>query len=304
MNKKIVVLGDIILDQYHFWEVKRLNPESPMPLINIHTSESRLWGAANVAANIQWLWGNCLLIGNIGNDMSGKIIKNLCDQYQVTYTPIITDAPTITKVRYIETTYNQQILRADFEEKVAIGAEQIHQVLETLHSFSPEIIVCSDYTKWVLWLEMITMITTHFPDKILLVDTKPGKIGLYKNVYVYKPNFKEFREMIWVAIENNDTDIEKYGIAFAEKMQTNLIITRGAKWASIIQKNGQIEHLPTQAQKVFDVSGAWDTFLAGIAVKLATWDTLKEAVKFGNHASGIAVSKIGTSIVTTEELFV
>ena len=109
--------------------------------------------------------------------------------------------------------------------------------------------------------------------------------------------------MIWEKIENNDKEIEKYWIDFVKKMNTNLVITRWSLGASLITKNGKYFHLKTQAKKVFDVSWAWDTFIATIAYSLFNWDNLENSIKLANKASSIIVWKVGTAIISREELF-
>ncbi len=140
---------------------------------------------------------------------------------------------------------------------------------------------------WALWSSLLT-----FP-----------MIKQLKDFYLMKPNFKEFCVMIGKDIENEDKQIEKYWIEFVENINTNLVITRWAKWASLITKDGNYYHIATQAQKVFDVSGAGDTFIATIAYALNKWYDLKDALKLWNKASGIVVEKVGTAVVTKEELF-
>lgn len=292
-----------MLDQYHFGEVKRLNPESPMPLINITWSETRLWGSANVAANIVSLGASCALIWNIGKDWNADIIATNCKSSGIDLYPIITDQSTITKVRYIETTYNQQVLRADFEEYVTITQDQIRNILDTIQEINPDIIVCSDYSKWMLSSDLIKALCGSFSDKKLLVDTKPIKVENYSHMYVLKPNFKEFKEMIGLNIENTSERIIEHARNLLQTLQVeNIIVTRGKEWAIIISHNGSVSSLSTQAQKVFDVSWAGDTFLAGMAVKLNEWLSLSDAVIYGNKASGVAVGKVGTSVVYKHEV--
>ena len=146
MNKNIVVVGDIILDEYHFGTVKRLNPESPAPRFSIHNTEYRLGGAANVAANIVGLGGQCTLVGNKGQDIHAETVENICEAQDIDFIPMTT-ASTIVKSRFIDTTYNQQLLRADHEEFIQLDKKYISQIIEAIESTDPAIIVCSDYTK-------------------------------------------------------------------------------------------------------------------------------------------------------------
>jgi rfaE bifunctional protein kinase chain/domain len=302
MNKvSVIVVGDIMLDQYHFWRVERLNPESPNPLLTIQTTENRLWWAWNVAANLAAMGNKTLLIGQLWNDTNWSLIQHLCKQYDIQTHIFHTPQPTITKTRFVETTYNQQLLRADFEEKIYLSPQQEESIIATIQQTNAEYIIVADYNKWVISDTLIEQLN-RLPHKILL-DTKSYKIEQFTNIFLLKPNFKELQEIIWYLIENTDEDIESHGIALAKKLWCNIVITRWKEWASLITPDGTYLHLQTQAKTIFDVSGAGDTFSAGVITGLIQWMNLPDAVMLGNKASGIAVSKIGTSIVTWKELF-
>ena len=335
MQEKILIIWDVMIDKYTFWEVKRLNPEGPNPLLNVINEELRLWGSANVAANISglenvwelqknvWEWrrmseneiecprieNNVFLIGLVGKDENAKILDNLCRKYWINFKWIeIDNFHTIVKQRFVETTYNQQLLRVDYEytEEVGKSSEEIWKnILNTIKKFKPKVIVVSDYNKWIVqkdWIDEIKKIAQE-ENILLLADSKPKNHQLFANFYLIKPNFKEFCEMVWKNIKNENKEIEKYWIEFVKKMNTNLIITRGAKWASLITKDWKYYHLETEAKKVFDVSWAWDTFIATIAWALANNYNLIDAVKLANKASGIVVGKLWTAVISRKELF-
>lgn len=302
MNKvSVIVVGDIMLDQYHFWRVERLNPESPNPLLTIQTTENRLWWAWNVAANLAAMGNKTLLIGQLWNDTNWSLIQHLCKQYDIQTHIFHTPQPTITKTRFVETTYNQQLLRADFEEKIVMSPQQEQSIIATIQQTNAEYIIVADYNKWVISDTLIEQLN-RLPHKILL-DTKSYKIEQFTNIFLLKPNFKELQEIIWYRIDNTDEAIETHGIALAKKLSCNVVITRGKEWASLITPDGHYLHIQTQAKTIFDVSGAGDTFSAWVITGLTQWMSLPDAVMLGNKASGIAVSKIWTSIVTWKELF-
>ncbi len=290
-----------MLDQYHFWRVERLNPESPNPLLTIQTTENRLWWAWNVAANLAAMGNKTLLIGQLWNDTNGAFIQDLCTQYTLQTHILHTHQPTITKTRFVETTYNQQLLRADFEEKIVMSPQQEQSIITTIQQTNAEYIIVADYNKWVISDALIEQLN-RLPHKILL-DTKSYKIEQFTNIFLLKPNFKELQEIIWYQIENTDEAIESHGIQLATKLWCNIVITRWKEWASLITPDGNYLHIQTEAKTIFDVSGAWDTFSAWVITWLMQWMSLPDAVMLGNKASWIAVSKIGTSIVTWKELF-
>ncbi|EKD44454.1 MAG: PfkB protein [uncultured bacterium (gcode 4)] len=297
---KITVLWDVMLDKFTYGSVKRLNPEAPVPLINIDREEYKLGGAANVAANIASLSGGVSLVWAIGDDINGRIFQDLCVDNGIQFQPIVSSCPTITKQRFIETTYEQQLLRVDHEQRVQLGLQEESKMVRAVESLNPSLIVVSDYNKGIMTQNLIG----SFKDRLntVLVDGKPANIQLFRWVYLIKPNFKEFCEMIGKKIDNTDAEIEKYGKKFAEDFWSNLVVTRWSKWATLITKTWEVHHLHTQAQQVFDVTWAGDTFLATIAWALENWHTLIDAVKLGNKASGIVVGKVGTAVVSREEL--
>ena len=302
---KILVIGDIMLDKYSYGLVKKLNPESPNPLVNIDYEEYKLWGAANVAANIACLKGTVELIGVLWKDDYGKKFESLCKQHNINLTSIVTWVPTITKQRFIETTYQQQLLRVDYEEKYSLSHANNEIIIALLEHIVPDYIIFSDYDKWIINKELVEGVKLYAKkhDIRIFVDIKPNNLKYFDDVYLIKPNLKEFRQMIGDdELQNTEVAIQKRWIEFVNQYKVNLVITRWSKWAILVTKEGQSYSLPTKAQQVFDVTGAGDTFLAAIVYALSQWNDLKYAVEFGNKASWIVVEKLGTATVTPEEL--
>ncbi len=300
----IIVMGDVMLDKFSYGKVKRLNPEWPNPLLHIVKEEYKLWGAANVAANIAGLDESVSLIGAIGDDENGERFKKICEENKIHLDAIHHAMPTITKQRFIENTYRTQLLRVDYEEQYSLQAKDNNKILKVVQELSPKYIVISDYNKGITSKDLIQKMKEYSKETgaLLLVDTKPSNVHLFDWVYLLKPNVKEFRQMIGQEIENTDEMIEHYGKEFVQKNNCNIVITRGAQWASLITKSGEVNHLPTEAREVFDVTWAWDTFLATLTVALSKWYTLSEAVKRANKASWIVVGEVGTAIIKKGQL--
>lgn len=302
----ILVIGDVMLDIFSYGEVRRLNPESPNPLINITHETKKLGGAANVAANITGLKAPCHLVGCIGDDIHGHAIQSLLSDSNITFHNIPSKISTIVKQRFIESTYHQQMLRADYEEfpclDISTARASIQKIIEKHHV---QIIILSDYNKWILTPELFKNISTTAKKKNIkiLVDAKPKNYHFIEDVFLIKPNFKEFSELIHCPIHNIDTDIEFHGIQLSHKKQSNIVITRWSKWATFISTSGEVLHIPTQAKQIFDVTGAGDTFIATVATALNMWIPLMEAIQLGNTASGIIVGKIGTEVIHYEDIF-
>jgi len=304
---KIVVIWDIMIDKYTFWKVKRLNPEAPVPLINVEKEEERLWWAANVAANVASLNWNVDLIWLVWNDDWFEKLKKLCKKNKISLYGIPLLPFTIVKQRFIESTYHQQLLRVDYEdiEETWRNSEEIwRRIIKNLKQINPEIIIVSDYNKWTLTGTSIKLLLEKFWDRKILVDTKPKNAKYFKGVYILKPNFKEFCQIIWQEIENENYQIEKYWKNLVKQLNIEyLVVTRWEKWASLIWRDWTTIHTPTQAKQVFDVTGAGDTFIATLWWAIAEGYNIIEAVKLANKASWIVVGKVGTAIIKKEELF-
>jgi rfaE bifunctional protein kinase chain/domain len=304
---KITVIWDAVLDNYIYWNTDKKNPESPMPLLIVEEEEYRLWWASNVANNIASLnwWVN--LISIIWKDENWKKFKKLCEKNKINLIWIISDNPTITKIRFIDSQYKQQLLRVDYEKKNNLVNYNAQEIIDILSLQKPKYIVISDYNKWIINKNLVEEVK-NFSKKnwsSILVDTKPQNINLFNWVFLIKPNFKEFCEMIWQKIDNTDENIENYWKEFTKKYNTNLVVTRSAKWSSLITIDWNVFHIkPSEVRKVFDVTWAWDTFIATIAYWLDNWYNLEDAVRLANKASWIVVEKVGTATVTKEELWI
>ena len=303
---KITVIGDSMLDEYIYGNTDRKNPESPMPLLNVEREEIKLWWASNVAHNIASLNWWVDLISMIGDDANGKKFAELCKDVQINLIPIISDAPTIAKKRFLDSQYQQQLLRVDYERKLPISSEHIKEIESVLAVSKPSYILISDYAKGIVQPELIDSLkhisSTQWAK--ILVDAKPQNINLFEGVYLVKPNFKEFTEMMWKSgMENTDENVEIFGKIFTKRYTTNLVVTRGSKWSSLITLEWNVQHIrPTEARNVFDVTWAGDTFIATLAYALDIWYPLEDAVQLANQASGIVVEKVGTATITKEEL--
>lgn len=227
----IVVIGDVMLDKFSYGRVKRLNPESPCPLLHIENEDYKLGGAANVAANIKALGEETSLVGAIGKDLSGQMFVDACKEIDLPCTPLYTSFPTITKQRFIEKTYHQQMLRVDYEERIELSEKEQDSLISVLSSLQPTHLVVSDYNKGTMSPELITKIIA-FANKQqipILVDSKPQHMTYFKGVYLMKPNFKEFRELIGKDIPNDDQIIEQEAQKIVEEYDINLVVTRGDK---------------------------------------------------------------------------
>ena len=298
---KVLVIGDIMLDKHIRGIVQRLNPESPVPLIDVHEEEYAPGGAANVATNIASLGGEVFLIGVIGQDNSGEVLVDELRQRDVNtdYIVVQEDIPTIFKVRaYAQ---HQQLIRFDYEKKDSINSNTFQRIFSNLDDIVPEIdiIVISDYAKGLITHEIMNKLKTY--GKKIIVDPKPKHKDMYKNVFLIKPNAKEACEMAGVNYEVG-IDYNNIGNVLRSKFNSNILISLGAEGMALFKLDNGYIKLDTEAKDVFDVTGAGDTVIATLALCIAKGYKLEDAAKIANKAAGIVVGKVGTSTVTVEEI--
>lgn len=296
---RVLVFGDVMLDRYWHGSTERISAEAPIPVVDISEVEDRLGGAANVALNIASLGGSVGLVGAVGEDESGKILRTKLisagiDDGLVT----LNDRPTITKFRIVSR--KQQLVRADFESIADIDAGQFQAALSTrLKEY--DVVVLSDYDKGVLANPQQSIRDALALNKPVLVDPKFKDFKTYSGATLLKPNHKEFRAAVggWSS--------EQEMVQKAQTMMTNLgfssmLITRGAEGMTLVQHKGPVMHLPARSREVFDVSGAGDTVIATLSAALAAGESLVDAVQLCNIAAGIVVTKLGTASVSGPEL--
>ena len=298
---KILVLGEVMLDYYTYGVVERINPEAPVPVIEVKREEYTLGGAGNVAKNLVGLKENPILVSICNHDEAGIKIRELARNLGIDTYFINDSRPTIVKHRFIALGYNQQLLRVDKEERTPLSREHADRILEKISEINPEIIVISDYGKGLITPYLMDKLKQIYKGKIL-VDPKPKNIKNYRNVYLIKPNMKEARMILGEEIINENQEVGRAARKIMEKYSANIVITRGDKGATLATLKGEIYHLKAKARQVHDVSGAGDTFIATLTYAIKNGYSLKQAVELANKAASIVVGKLGTVAITREEL--
>ncbi len=293
-----------MLDKYTYGKVERINPEAPVPILNVVKENYTLGGAGNVAKNLASLKEEVFLIGIINNDEFGRCIEKLCEEHNIKYFFVKDGRPTIVKHRFIAIGYNQQLLRVDYEETRPLDEKNHSKILEVIKDLNKRanLMIISDYAKGLITKDFMDRLKKEFKGKIL-VDPKPKNIEFYRGVFLIKPNLKETSQILGEEIENIDYSVEKAGLKLVERFNSNFVITRSERGATLITLDGEVYHIPTEVREVHDVSGAGDTFIAVLAYALNKGYGLKEAVELANKASSIVVGKVGTATVSLEELF-
>lgn len=304
-DKKVIVIGDIMLDKYIWGDVSRVSPEAPVQVVKVEKESYAPGGAANVANNVAALQGITYMIGIVGADLGREILTTELKSRTINTDGLIEDKnrPTIQKVRVVGR--GQQLLRFDYEKKGYLDEDKEKKILDFITKRIKDIdaIIISDYAKGTITKNLAEKLIelTNEKKKTIIIDPKPEHKNFYRNATLITPNHKEVSKMLNIEEENGEMIIRK-GKNLVEELNTSIIITRGEKGMTIIEKNLEETNIPTKAKEVFDIIGAGDTVVATLALAMASGATLKEAAILANHAAGITVGKIGTSTVLVEEI--
>ena len=298
-NARVLVVGDVMLDRYWFGDVSRISPEAPVPIVHVQRTEERPGGAANVARNIASLGGKATLLSVVGDDEAGRSLASLLEKEHVT-TLFHKDPqlPTTVKLRVIGR--QQQLLRIDFETPPS--REVLEDKLGDFESLvdAVDVVILSDYGKGGLThvSKMIEAAKAH--GKRILVDPKGEDFARYRGATLLTPNRGEFRQVVgrW----KDEIDLARRAEALRTELDLEaLLVTRSEEGMSLFSSAGAM-HEPTQAQEVYDVSGAGDTVIATLGLMMAAGVGMPDAVRIANRAAGAVVGKLGTATVSREEL--
>lgn len=305
-NKKVAVVGDLMVDRYYWGTVGRISPEAPVPVVEVVEEQVRLGGAANVANNIQTLGGEPILVGLIGNDHPGQVFIEILKERNLPSKGIVTDAsrPTTIKTRVIA--HAQHVVRIDNESKAECPEHIRHLIIDAVKYNIHEIdaIIIEDYNKGVVTKDVIheLIAVARKYNKIITVDPKFNNFLEYKHVTVFKPNRREVEEAIGGRLRSL-SDVERVGKHLLEVLEAeNILLTRGEEGMSLFESNGAITHIPTQATNVQDVSGAGDTVVSTLTMALASGATVLEAATLANCAAGVVVGSVGIVPIKPSEL--
>jgi D-beta-D-heptose 7-phosphate kinase / D-beta-D-heptose 1-phosphate adenosyltransferase len=304
-NLKIIVIGDVMLDVYYWGKVRRISPEAPVPVVHITDKTRTLGGAGNVALNLQGLGCRTVLMGTRGADVTGEQLDQEVRRRGIEARLIVHPGqPTTTKTRVIG--QNQQLIRIDEEETNALPADLHARLLtwfdETLAGTGA--VILSDYGKGLFKEHLAADVIARCRRQGIpcFVDPKGVNWERYQNAFCITPNLDEFRE-----VTNLDDLVENRLAAKAKELIRAraidyLLVTRGAQGLSLYHDREPAVHIPTEAQEVFDVSGAGDTVIATLAAAAGRGLDLKAAAALANLAAGVVVGKLGTYPITRQDL--
>jgi rfaE bifunctional protein kinase chain/domain len=307
-DKKILIIGDIILDRYIFGKVSRISPEAPVPVVDVVSESFLLGGAANVANNIISLGGKVTVAGVIGKDRAGDVVRGLMADCSIDTEGIIEDnRPTTVKSRVIA--HNQQVVRFDREDRRKLEGKSLLSFLGYIKKVLPnfDAVIISDYKKGVISAPLVKAVVKFAKQKktFVAVDPKVGHFHLYRNVSLITPNLLEASQGSGVDIRD-EKSLRKAGKTLLSRLLcASVLITRGEEGMSLFEREGRnvkVTHIPTVAKKVFDVTGAGDTVIATFAIAHAAGASLHDAAVISNHAAGIVVGEVGTAVATPESI--
>lgn len=308
-NKRVLIIGDLILDKYIFGKVSRISPEAPVPVVDVTGESYLLGGATNVAGNIIALGGKASIAGLIGKDDHAKILTDLLRERNIAVDGIIEDnRPTTVKTRVIA--HNQQIVRFDHEDRRRLEGKGLERLLGYLRAAleQHDAVIVSDYKKGIISAALIKALVAYAApkDKFIAVDPKVGHFHFYKNVSLITPNLMEASQGSGIEIKDEKSLLKAGKMLMNRLSCKSVLITRGEEGMSLFEKGAGKEirstHIPTAAKKVFDVTGAGDTVIAAFTLARVAGASLVNAADISNHAAGIVVAEVGTAVATPDML--
>lgn len=299
-NAKVLVVGDLMLDRYWYGGTSRISPEAPVPVVHVNENEERAGGACNVALNIARLGAQCTVIGLCGDDEAADTLEGLLQNVGVNPQFIrMPENATVTKLRVMSR--SQQLMRLDFEDGF------IGQDLSALEDAFEEqlqnhnIVVCSDYGKGSLRQVKKLIAICNEKNIPVLIDPKGNDFEKYTGASLITPNLSEFEAVVG-ACDSEDDLMEKANTLSKQFDIEALLVTRSEHGMSLMQRDYDPVHIPTQAREVFDVTGAGDTVISTLAASLGAGVSLERAMVLSNLAAGVVVAKSGTASVSVSEL--
>ena len=304
-RSRILVLGDLMLDEYLWGSVTRISPEAPIPVVDVNSVSYAPGGASNVASNIASLGGKALVFGVVGDDEAGRHLREELEKQGIQANLLVDPSrPTTLKTRVVA--HSQQVVRVDRESRAPISKELMPNLLSSLLDSLPSVdaVLISDYKKGItipsLTQEVIA--AARRAGKIVLVDPKGLDWLKYRGTTIITPNEKEAGEAAGVEVDGEAALLRAMRTLVEVTECQAVLVTRGEKGLSLLEADGALSHLPTFAKEVYDVTGAGDTVVAALALALSAGADFPTAACIANHAAGIVVGRVGTATTTRKEL--
>jgi D-beta-D-heptose 7-phosphate kinase/D-beta-D-heptose 1-phosphate adenosyltransferase len=306
-DRKIVVLGDVMLDEFLWGDVTRISPEAPVPVVDIHRESVHLGGAANVLANAIALGAQACVVGVVGSDSAGErlrwTLKEASSIQSEEYLVIDESRPSTTKTRIIA--HSQLVVRADREQRRPVNGDIEKRIVESvkLALQDADALVISDYDKGVVTPRILSeLLHVAYPRVPVLIDPKIRNFPYYRPASLITPNHHEALRITNLE-EDSDKGLHHAGRLIHEKLDCDaVLITRGDRGIMLLERGDAPVFVKTTAREVYDVTGAGDTVIATLAAALAAGASMLEAANLANHAAGVVVGKVGTATASHDEL--
>lgn len=306
-NGAVLIIGDIMVDEYLLGDAERISPEAPVPVVRIREDRLVLGGAGNVARNIKALGGRAHLIGVSGQDSGAERLNSLVQSEGLTADFVqLQDRPTTIKTRILA--QQQQMLRIDREATTPVSGPDFARLLQRIESIWGDfgVIVISDYGKGLVTQELLAAVqvlcSRCSTPPLVLVDPKTPNFHLYTNVHLLTPNAKETSEGSGLPTRTPAEILQAGREIFRKLGCEHLLTTLGAQGMALFFSPDDVWHIPTTAQNVFDVTGAGDTVIATTALGLSAGLGLLDACVLANYAAGIVVGEVGAAVATPDTL--
>lgn len=301
---RVLVVGDLMLDRYLSGSVDRISPEAPVPVVRVEAESWALGGAGNVAANVVALGAKCDVVGGVGRDPEGQVLRDRLEELGVGVTGLVEleDRPTTVKTRIMAR--HQHVTRIDREDSSDISDQQANSLAEAVRRLSPSAaaIAVEDYNKGILVPSLIRATLSAGKDGSIptVVDPKRLRFFEFSDATVFKPNSRELEDALG---ERLQPDNPEWMNEVRERLVCDtLLLTLGESGMAVQSRTNEYMRVPTVAREVYDVSGAGDTVTAVMAVALAVDATPLEAAILANHAAAVEVGKAGVATVSPEEI--
>jgi D-beta-D-heptose 7-phosphate kinase/D-beta-D-heptose 1-phosphate adenosyltransferase len=300
-DKRVLVVGDVMVDEWVWGSVTRISPEAPVPVVRVNDHSFTLGGAGNVASNLRAIGAHVSFAATVGDDAEGRRVHALLEAQDVASAAVVTlrDRPTTRKTRIVA--HNQQVVRADWESAEALGDADRARLCALVAELAPkhDAVVLSDYAKGLFSRELVEAASGA---AVVTADPKPANIGLFAGVTCVAPNVGEAAAAAGIAIKD-DASLERAGSALLERLGCRyVVVTRGERGMALFGAAGERMLIPSVARAVYDVSGAGDTVIAVLTLALAAGAPITLAVELANFAAGAVVGKLGTATASPDEI--
>jgi len=303
-HRRVVVVGDAMLDVYLLGDAERISPEAPVPVVTVHERRHAVGGAANVAANVAAIGAAVSLVAVLGDDRRGQQLRSEIAAAGIRDEGLLTLAarPTTSKTRVVAR--GQQLVRIDEEEDSSLDADAQERLIAVARKLlaDADAVLIEDYNKGVLAPAVIEAVLAAAKERGIpsVVDPKFRNFFAYRGATLFKPNRRELEAALGAEMDLEHADALPHAM---ERLDVqNLLLTLGPAGMVLVGRDGALTRIPTMAREVYDVSGAGDTVTAWAGTALAAGATVREAAELANYAAGIEVGKSGVAVVTREEV--